>query len=105
MLVLSLLHEIQYEIHNSHYVRKNIKIKLTKQNCFKVLCILYFGGFILTRHQMATQQLTPLPNRTGGGNKMEELYVNIKTGKSHTTYCHGQNGLKEKINLIYCQSK
>jgi len=78
----------------------SIKIKLTKQNFLKALCILYFGGFILARHQMPTQQLTPLLNRTGGDNNVKKLVGQYKDRE--ITHSHGQNrpDLRKKINLL-----
>jgi len=49
----------------------------------------------------------PLLNRTEEEEKRKKSsWVEIKTGRSLTSYCHGQNRLdSQKSNLIYCQLK
>lgn len=70
---------------------------------------LYFCGVLnLAGCHSPTQPLSHFLSASGweGEIRWKNLWVEVKTRRALTSYCHGQNRFSSrKINFIYCQLK
>ena len=103
------IQHVQYALWRLPYHhRKGAMIQSSLERMWETILKRECGGLTLAGHQALTKAALSLPSSAGQGreNITKGSWIEIRTGRSLTNYCHGQNRLDlgKKINLIYYQS-